>query len=138
MRIAAIVAVLLIVFGIAVFVVGLRYSHQETVIDVGVPVLRLVAFAMPMLASCIIFTGALRGAGDTRVPILFTWLGFFLRIPLAYLLTRDWIDLGEWGVWPGLNHGLLGAWQAMFVDLLVRGVVFLGRFVGGRWQSMRV
>lgn len=35
MRIAAIVAVLLIVFGIAVFVVGLRYSHQETVIDVG-------------------------------------------------------------------------------------------------------
>jgi TRAP-type C4-dicarboxylate transport system permease small subunit len=35
MRLSAIVGVLLIVFGIAVFALGLRYSHQETVIDVG-------------------------------------------------------------------------------------------------------
>ena len=35
MRLSAVVAVLLIVFGVAVFVVGLRYSHQEAVIDVG-------------------------------------------------------------------------------------------------------
>lgn len=35
MRISAIVGVLLIAFGIAVFVVGLRYSHQTAVIDVG-------------------------------------------------------------------------------------------------------
>ena len=54
----------------------------------GVPVLRLIAFAMPALASTMIFTAALRGAGDTRVPVLFTWVGFLaFRIPLAYLLT---------------------------------------------------
>lgn len=35
MRLSAIVGVLLIVFGIVVLVVGLRYSHQEAVIDVG-------------------------------------------------------------------------------------------------------
>jgi len=35
MRIPVIVGVLLIVFGIAVFAPGLRYPHQETVIDVG-------------------------------------------------------------------------------------------------------
>jgi TRAP-type C4-dicarboxylate transport system permease small subunit len=35
MRLSAIVGVLLIVFGIAVFALGLRYSHQETVIEVG-------------------------------------------------------------------------------------------------------
>ena len=35
MRLSMIVGVLLIVFGIAVFVPGLRYPHQETVIDVG-------------------------------------------------------------------------------------------------------
>ena len=51
--------------------------------------LRLVAFAMPALASTIVFTYALRGAGDTRVPVLFTWTGFLLvRIPLAYVLTH--------------------------------------------------
>ncbi|HEY7309385.1 MAG TPA: MATE family efflux transporter [Gemmataceae bacterium] len=112
---------------------------QQPIIDEGVPVLRLIAFAMPGLASCIVFTSALRGAGDTRVPVLFTWFGFFLlRIPLAYLLTRAEIDLGPLGVYRGFNLGLLGAWLAMFADLLVRGVFFLTRFAGGRWQTMRV
>jgi putative MATE family efflux protein len=112
---------------------------QQPIIDEGVPVLRLIAFAMPGLASCIIFTNALRGAGDTRVPVLFTWFGFFLlRIPMAYLLTRPEIDLGPLGVYPGYNFGLLGAWLAMFTDLLVRGVFFFVRFAGGRWRNMRV
>jgi len=35
MRLSVIVGVILIVFGIAVFALGLRYSHQEAVIDVG-------------------------------------------------------------------------------------------------------
>jgi Na+-driven multidrug efflux pump len=101
---------------------------QRPIIAAGVPVLRLVAFAMPALASCIIFTGALRGAGDTRVPVLFTWLGFFaVRIPLAYLLTGE-----------GVGLGLFGAWLAMFADLVVRGVFFLARFAGGRWQRIKV
>src|SRR5262249_55700622 len=70
----------------------------------------------------------LRGAGDTRVPVLFTWLGFFLvRIPLAYLLTQQRFGLG-----------LLGAWLAMFADLVVRGVFFLLRFAGGRGEAMKV
>src|SRR5947199_10853776 len=99
---------------------------QRPIVEAGVPVLRLVAFAMPALASCMIFTAALRGAGDTRVPVLFTWLGAFgIRIPLAYLLTRPHLDLGPLGLWPGL--GLTGAWLAMCADLLVRGVCFLAR-----------
>jgi putative MATE family efflux protein len=112
---------------------------QQPIIEEGVPVLRLIAFAMPALASCIIFTSSLRGAGDTRVPVLFTWFGFFvLRIPLAYLLTRPEIDLGLLGVCRGLDLGLRGAWLAMFADLLVRGVFFLARFAGGRWRNLRV
>jgi putative MATE family efflux protein len=111
---------------------------QEAIIKEGVPVLQLIAFAMPPLASCIIFTSALRGAGDTRVPVLFTWLGFFaVRIPLAYLLTRPYFDLG-WTTVPGFNLGLIGAWLAMCVDIVVRGVFFLARFASGRWQRVCV
>ena len=54
--------------------------EQAPIIAAGVPVLRLVAFAMPLLAATIVFTYALRGAGDTRVPVLFTWVGFFHAI----------------------------------------------------------
>jgi putative MATE family efflux protein len=103
-------------------------EEKRGVIAAGVPVLRLVAFAMPALACSQVFTYALRGAGDTRVPVLFTWTGFLLvRLPLAYVLTG-----------PPFNFGLLGAWLAMFADLHVRGALFLARFAGGRWQRVRV
>jgi putative MATE family efflux protein len=125
-------------FALAPLMFRLSTTNQE-VIDAGVPVLRLVAFAMPALAPVIIFTSALRGAGDTRVPVLFTWIGFFLvRIPLAYLLTKPAIDLGSWGQIPGFGCGLFGAWLAMFADLFLRGVFFTGRFLRGKWQLQKV
>ncbi len=114
-------------------------SSQEAIVNAGVEVLHLVAFAMPPLASAIIFTSALRGAGDTRVPVIFTWIGFFVvRIPLAYWLALPEVDLGSLGTWPGCNLGLYGCWLAMTADLCVRGVFFFWRFVQGAWQKQRV
>lgn len=115
------------------------YPEQRPVVEAGVPVLRLIAFSMPAVASCIVFTSALRGAGDTRVPVLFTWIGFLaFRIPLAYCLTQSQLDLGPLGIVSGGGLGLYGAWLAMVADLTVRGVFFLARFAGGRWQLARV
>lgn len=104
-------------------------SEQDIpVIDAGVPALRLVAFAMPILASTIILTASLRGAGDTRIPAVITWIGFLgVRLPLAYWLTR-----------PELGWGLTGAWIAMVVDLYVRGGLILWRFSTGRWKTIKV
>jgi Na+-driven multidrug efflux pump len=111
---------------------------QQPIIAAGVPVLRLVAFAMPPAASYIIFTYALRGAGDTRVPVLFTALGFIVvRLPLAYYLALPEISLGSLTV-TGQGLGLWGAWLAMFADLHVRGVLFLWRFASGRWKWVQV
>jgi putative MATE family efflux protein len=115
------------------------HEGQLPLVQAGVPVLRLVAFAMPALASCIVLGMALRGAGDTRVPVLFTWFGFFgVRIPLAYLLTRQQLNLGPFGTFPGAGLGLMGAWLAMFADIHVRGLLVMARFAGGRWQSLRI
>jgi putative MATE family efflux protein len=114
-------------------------DDQRPIIDLGVPVLRLVAFAMPPLASAIVFTYALRGAGDTRVPVLFTWIGFFVvRIPLAYSLALDEFSLGPLGTMTGLGLGLYGCWLAMSADLVIRGVFFMARFIHGAWQRQRV
>jgi putative MATE family efflux protein len=111
-------------------------EEQRKVVVMGVPVLRLVAFAMPAVACTIVFTYALRGAGDTRVPVLITWVGFLgVRIPLAYWLTQAVVDLGPLGTWHG---GLFGAWVAMFADLYVRGGLILWRFASGRWKWVRV
>ena len=130
--------------------------EEADIIATGVPVLQLVAFAMPPLASTIVFTNALRGAGDTRVPVIFTLVGFFVvRIPLAYYLALGnfairlpyWLDLGgerirvltiELGAVDGLDMGLYGCWLAMTADITVRGLFFLWRFVRGAWKLQRV
>jgi putative MATE family efflux protein len=114
-------------------------ADRAAVVAAGVPALRLVAFAMPALACTIIITAALRGAGDTRVPVLITWVGFFgVRIPLAYLLTRPAVNLGSLGAVPGYDLGLIGAWWAMFADLYLRAGLLLIRYTGGWWKSIKV
>jgi putative MATE family efflux protein len=101
--------------------------EQASIVELGVPVLRLIAFAMPVVASWSILAPALRGAGDTRVPVWFGWFGFLgIRIPLAYYLTGP------------AGWGLIGAWWAMIADLVVRGTAFVIRFHSGSWQRIRV
>jgi Na+-driven multidrug efflux pump len=115
------------------------FGRDPAVVEAGVPVLRLIAFAMPALASQIVFLSALRGAGDSRIPVLFNWAGFLgVRIPLAYLLTRPAIDLGPLGSVGGYDLGLIGAWIAMVLDIWVRGAFFALRFAGGRWKTVEV
>ena len=113
--------------------------NSPEIVVAGVPALRLVAFAMPALAASIVLTSALRGAGDTRVPVLFTWIGFFVvRIPLAYFLIRSAVTLPGIGTFVGAGLGLFGAWLAMFVDIHVRGVFFLVRYARGAWVKTKV
>lgn len=91
------------------------------------PLLRIVSFGMAPLALNIILTGALRGAGDTRWPLVFTLVGYLgVRIPLTYA----WAYFGDYGV--------PGAWYAMLADLTVRCVLVTWRFTHGGWQRVRV
>ena len=127
------------IFAPEMFLLFCPHPEQRAIVEAGVPVLRLEAFAEPGLASLIIFLSALRGAGDTRVPMLINCFGVLgVRVPLAYVFTMSHLDLGPLGMWPACNLGLFGAWMAMFADLYVRGGFFLLRFASGRWQRVRV
>jgi Na+-driven multidrug efflux pump len=107
-------------------------GRQLEVLDVGLPVLRIVALAMPALATINVLNGALNGAGDTRWPWLFTISGYMLiRIPLTYVLLTP-SEQGGWGL------GLRGAWLAMFADLYVRAFLVSLRFLHGAWIRTRV
>lgn len=145
--IMSIMGALFFTFAREMFALFCPDPEQTPIVDAGVKSLRLIAFAMPPLASAIVFTNALRGAGDTRVPVVFTWIGFFVvRIPLAYLLAMDDYSIrihvfsldSSLGPLRGFDLGLFGCWLAMTVDIIVRGVFFLARFVHGAWQKQRV
>lgn len=93
----------------------------------GVPALQALAFLQPFVATLIVYLGALRGAGDTLVPMVFTGLGMFLlRVPFAYY----------GGV--VLQHGVLGVWYGMFADLVVRATLMTIRVRSGAWMRVRV
>jgi putative MATE family efflux protein len=107
-------------------------GRQPGVAALGVPVLRVVAFALPALATLNILSGALRGAGDTRWPWLIVLFGYLVvRLPLTYVLATP-VDEG------GLGWGLYGAWIAMFADLHVRAALVAARFLHGGWRLARV
>ncbi len=61
--------------------------------------LRIVALAMPALATINVLNGTLNGAGDTRWPWMITMSGYLLvRIPLTYVLTTPTAQGGD-GSW---------------------------------------
>lgn len=99
--------------------------------------LRVISYVMPFLATVMILTGGLRGAGDTVWPLLFTAIGFILiRIPLAAFLSFDTMPFAE--NISGLGWGVLGAWVAMSVDVAIRSLMVLTRFWNGGWKQIKV
>jgi len=102
-------------------------SQQSDVVETAAPLLRIVALGMPALAINMMLIGALRGAGDTLWPLLFTLVGYLgVRIPLAYLFAHTW----GWGV--------SGAWYAMLADLYIRSLLIGYRFLHGGWKRINV
>ncbi len=103
------------------------FTNDPEVIAVGTTPLRTVGMIQPILAATMIFSGGLRGAGDTRFPMIITAIGIWLvRLPLAYFLAL------------GLDWGLLGAWGALGFDWSLRGVLNFLRFRSGRWKTIDV
>ncbi len=93
--------------------------------ELGVQMLRIVAFAEPFYAAAIVCADALRGAGDTAVPSLLNLISMWgVRITLSLLLVG--------------RYGLHGIWYAMCADLVVRGLLFLARLARGKWLNKRV
>jgi putative MATE family efflux protein len=106
---------------------------------IAVPLLRIVALAMPALALETVLLGALRGAGDTTWTLGVTFFGFLvIRIPLAYFLAWDAVALPGGFILPAMGWGVRGAWYAMVADIFVRSMLVLFRFRQGGWSQVRV
>lgn len=98
------------------------FTPDPQVIALGSIGLKIMAFSEPFFAMAIVISGALRGAGDTRRPFYYTASGMWgVRVGTVILLCYI------------LKIGVYGAWIGMILDLMVRGLLSLGRFRGGHW-----
>lgn len=114
-------------------------TNSAEVAPLAARVLRIICLIQPALVILMILTGALRGAGDTRWPLINTFIGLLLiRIPLAIVLALPSITLPFVGEIELLNLGLVGAWYAMVVDLCTRTTLIIWRFRQGAWTRIKV
>ena len=101
--------------------------------------LKIVACGCPAMALLQVLSAALRGAGDTRVPLVITFVGLLgIRIPLAAFFAWSIVPLTPDLAIGGLGLGVAGAWLAMVLDVTLRAMLILARFSGGQWRHVRV
>jgi len=102
-------------------------TNNNELIKIARPLLRIAGFAQIFYGAGIILAHALQAAGETIyvmiVEVITHWLLF---LPLSYIL----------GIW--LEGGIIGAWCALPVYVLM----FLGmnyyKFIKGSWMSNKV
>ena len=83
------------------------FSSDPEVIAIGVSLLYVAAFFQLFDGLQVVTTGALRGLGETRLPMLVTLFGFWvLGLPVGYFLCFP-ASQGVWGLWIGLSLGLI-------------------------------
>ena len=94
------------------------------------------AMAVEVLRWCSLFSlvfwpmsfclpNALRASGDAKFTMIVSMCSMWIfRIGFSFLLVPQ--------------IGLLGVWASMFIDWIVRAVIFLIRFLSGRWKTKKV
>jgi len=113
-----------IIFIAAPAIARLFIDDDEVVRD-AVAFIRTLACAQPLMAADSALGGALRGAGDTRFPLLTVIIGFYgARLGCAYIASSY------------LGLGINWVWLALIGDYLARAALKAWRFRSGQWKRV--
>lgn len=115
---------------ISIFTSGVSTSAEEAaaILEIGGRLMICAAVFQVFDAIGIVYSGALRGAGDTFVPSMATLvLGWSLIVGAGAALVH-------WA--PGLTS--LGPWIAAAAYIILLGVWMAVRFERGRWMTRRL
>ena len=99
---------------------------QETV-DLTVSFIWILGAAQPAMAVEFALGGGLRGAGDTRFPLVVVLTGLFVfRLGLAVVVAKPLFGTVE------------AVWCCLLADWSVKAVLLSWRFASGRWKRIEV
>jgi MATE family multidrug resistance protein len=103
------------------------FTSDEGVIAVCVTLLYPAAAIQLFDGISVVCYGGLKGAGDTRWPlVLIIVMNWLVGVPMVYLLA----------IVAGL--GAVGAWLGMLVMFVLQGAFMLARFRGGKWRALKL
>lgn len=102
-------------------------SADQHIADLTATCLFITGFIQAGFAASIVFSGVLRGAGDTVAVMLLNLLSIFLVRFAGVLFVALY-----------LRRGLAAIWVVLCIELVVRGALAYGRFLRGNWKHVRV
>ena len=114
-----------LIFCVFRYLLASFFSGDANVIEITANLFCIGAIYQVFDAMGATTAGALRGAGDTRFPMVIQIVSIWLvMIPLVFYLGRMW--------------GVYGAWIACAVAIAVMGICYYLRFRTGKWKQMRL
>ena len=102
-------------------------ARFEEIFAITVVLLRFVAFYSVFDTLNIVFSSAIKGAGDTRFVMY-----MMVLVSILLLAVPTYLAIVVFGC------GLMFAWVLISVNIMALGMIFLFRFRGGKWKEMRV
>lgn len=103
------------------------FTDDPDIVALGAVSLAIMAFSQPFQAIGQVLAGGLRGAGDTRFPMIISTVGIWLiRLPLGYLVGVK------------LGYGLPGVYSSSIADSAVRALLAYLRYRTGAWKNIKV
>ncbi|MCZ6887944.1 MAG: MATE family efflux transporter [Gammaproteobacteria bacterium] len=112
---------------IAYFAEELAYfflGDEPRTVELTAQMTVLMGLATPLLAVEFALGGALRGAGDTRFPLIATFFGLIaVRCTLAATFTF-------------LQFPVVWVYATLIGDYLVKAIMLVWRFHSGRWKTL--
>lgn len=110
------------------------YAHElaqfmiddPVVIDLTVAFIYLIAVSMPLMACEFTLAGALRGAGDTRFPLIATFCG----IILGRLIPAS--------IFASLDFSIYWIFAVMVIDYSTKAALLTYRFRSKKWLNIKL
>jgi putative MATE family efflux protein len=106
---------------------AMMFKPEPSVLSLAVVCVMIAALEQPALAIYMVYSGGLRGAGDTISPMIITIVGTLcFHVPISYLfgITLGW--------------GLAGVWFGSALDWICRAIAIYILYKRGRWKRVTV
>lgn len=100
----------------AAYYITMPFATDPAVHGLATIYLILAGLSEPGLGLAMVIGGAIRGAGNTRIPLIINAGSLYLSRVIPAMILVNYL-------------GVLGPWLAMFIDVYIRGIMFLLIFI---------
>ncbi len=109
------------------WIMTLFFKEETHIVDIGVSLVYVMIFVVLFQIIQVIYTGALRGAGDTLYTAICSTISVtVVRTIVSYIFGYT------------LGFGIVGVWFGILADQVVRFILSSTRFKRGKWVKIKV